>query len=125
LFQEIVLQLWKSFPTFRGESKLSTWMYRIALNTTISGFRKKRITTTELSSISYQLQDIATPLQEEEMKALYAAIEKLTDVEKSIVLLYLEDKPYDEIADITGITANYVAVKMNRIKEKLRKLIKI
>lgn len=125
MFQEIVLQLWKSFPTFRGESKLSTWMYRIALNTAISGFRKKRITTTELSSISYQLQDIATPLQEEEMKALYAAIEKLTDVEKSIILLYLEDKPYDEIADITGITANYVAVKMNRIKEKLRKLIKI
>ena len=125
MFQEIVLQLWKSFPTFRGESKLSTWMYRIALNTTISGFRKKRITTTELSSISYQLQDIVTPRQEEEMKALYAAIEKLTDVEKSIVLLYLEDKPYDEIADITGITANYVAVKMNRIKEKLRKLIKI
>ena len=125
MFQEIVLQLWKSFPTFRGESKLSTWMYRIALNTTISGFRKKRITTTELSSISYQLQDIVTPRQEEEMKALYVAIEKLTDIEKSIVLLYLEDKPYDEIADITGITANYVAVKMNRIKEKLRKLIKI
>lgn len=125
MFQEIVLQLWKSFPTFRGESKLSTWMYRIALNTAISGFRKKRITTTELSSISYQLQDIATPRQEEEMKALYVAIEKLTDIEKSIVLLYLEDKPYDEIADITGITANYVAVKMNRIKEKLRKLIKI
>ncbi len=125
MFQEIVLQLWKSFPTFRGESKLSTWMYRIALNTAISGFRKKRITTTELSSISYQLQDTATAPQEEEMKALYAAIEKLTDIEKSIVLLYLEDKPYDEIADITGITANYVAVKMNRIKEKLRKLIKI
>ena len=125
MFQEIVLQLWKSFPTFRGESKLSTWMYRIALNTAISGFRKKRITTTELSSISYQLQDIVTPRQEEEMKALYVAIEKLTDIEKSIVLLYLEDKPYDEIADITGITANYVAVKMNRIKEKLRKLIKI
>ncbi len=100
-------------------------MYRIALNTAISGFRKKRITTTELSSISYQLQDTATAPQEEEMKALYAAIEKLTDIEKSIVLLYLEDKPYDEIADITGITANYVAVKMNRIKEKLRKLIKI
>ena len=100
-------------------------MYRIALNTAISGFRKKRITTTELSSISYQLQDIVTPRQEEEMKALYVAIEKLTDIEKSIVLLYLEDKPYDEIADITGITANYVAVKMNRIKEKLRKLIKI
>ncbi len=125
MFQEIVLQLWKSFPTFRGESKLSTWMYRIALNTAISGFRKKRITTTELSSISFQLQDTATAPQEEEMKALYAAIEKLTDVEKSIVLLFLEDKPYEEIADITGITANYVAVKMNRIKEKLRKLIKI
>lgn len=125
MFQEIVLQLWKSFPTFRGESKLSTWMYRIALNTAISGIRKKRITTTELSTISYQLQDTATAPQEEEMKALYVAIEKLTDIEKSIVLLYLEDKPYDEIADITGITANYVAVKMNRIKEKLRKLIKI
>lgn len=98
-------------------------MYRIALNTAISRFRKKRIKTTELSSISYQLLDIPNEQQEEEMKTMYRAIEKLTDIEKSIVFLYLEDKSYDEIAEITGITANYVAVKMNRIKEKLRKII--
>ena len=59
------------------------------------------------------------------MKLLHASIEQLSDVEKSIVLLFLEDKPYDEIAEITGISANYVAVKMNRIKEKLRKLLNV
>ena len=116
LFQEIVLQLWKAFPSFRSESKITTWMYRIALNTAISGLRKKKITLTELDK-----KEITS---EEDLQQLYKAIEYLSDIEKSIVLLYLEDKPYEEIAEITGITANYVAVKMNRIKEKLRTLLK-
>jgi RNA polymerase sigma-70 factor, ECF subfamily len=124
LFQEIVLQLWKAFPSFRNESKISTWMYRIALNTAISGLRKKKIQTTTLESISFQLEDKHEISIEDNLQQLYKAIEYLSDVEKSIVLLYLEDKPYEEIAEITGITANYVAVKMNRIKEKLRTLLK-
>jgi RNA polymerase sigma factor (sigma-70 family) len=124
LFQEIVLQLWKAFPSFRNESKITTWMYRIALNTTISGLRKKKITLTALENISFQIEDKKELTIDEDLQQLYKAIEYLSDVEKSIVLLYLEDKPYEEIAEITGITANYVAVKMNRIKEKLRTLLK-
>ncbi len=99
-------------------------MYRIALNTAISGLRKKKIITTDLENISFQIEDRKQENIEENLQLLYKAIEHLSDVEKSIVLLYLEDKPYDEIAEITGITANYVAVKMNRIKEKLKNLIK-
>lgn len=125
LFQEMVLQLWKSFPSFRNEAKITTWMYRIALNTAISGLRKKKITTTFLDSFSYQIEEKNEPTIEDDLQQLYKAIALLSDIEKSIVLLYLEDKPYDEIAEITGITANYVAVKMNRIKEKLRTMIKI
>jgi RNA polymerase sigma factor (sigma-70 family) len=99
-------------------------MYRIALNTTISGLRKKKITLTALENISFQIEDKKELTIDEDLQQLYKAIEYLSDVEKSIVLLYLEDKPYEEIAEITGITANYVAVKMNRIKEKLRTLLK-
>ncbi|MFN8236785.1 MAG: RNA polymerase sigma factor [Chitinophagales bacterium] len=125
LFQEIVLQLWKAFPSFRNESKITTWMYRIALNTAISGLRKKKIETTDLEKIAIQFEDKASENVDDDLKQLYKAVEQLSDVEKSIVLLYLEDKPYEEIAEITGITANYVAVKMSRIKEKLRTLIKV
>ena len=125
LFQEMILQLWKAFPLFRNEAKITTFMYRIALNTAISGIRKKKIKTTELESISFQIKETIEENFSDELKLLYASIEQLSDVEKSIVLLFLEDKPYDEIAEITGISANYVAVKMNRIKEKLRKLLNV
>lgn len=125
LFQEMILQLWKAFPSFRNEAKITTFMYRIALNTAISGIRKKKIKTTELESISFQIKETIEENFSDELKLLYASIEQLSDVEKSIVLLFLEDKPYDEIAEITGISANYVAVKMNRIKEKLRKLLNV
>jgi len=124
LFQEMVLQLWKAFPSFRNESKVTTWMYRIALNTAISGLRKKRVITTELENISLQIADTPQDNFTEELHRLYHAIEYLSAIEKSIILLYLEDKPYEEIAEITGITANYVAVKMSRIKDKLRTLLK-
>ncbi|MBP6660291.1 MAG: RNA polymerase sigma factor [Chitinophagales bacterium] len=125
LFQEMILQLWKAFPSFRNEAKITTFMYRIALNTAISGIRKKKIKTTELESISFQIKETIEENFSDELKLLHASIEQLSDVEKSIVLLFLEDKPYDEIAEITGISANYVAVKMNRIKEKLRKLLNV
>ena len=125
LFQEMILQLWKAFPSFRNEAKITTFMYRIALNTAISGIRKKKIKTTELESISFQINETIEENFSDELKLLHASIEQLSDVEKSIVLLFLEDKPYDEIAEITGISANYVAVKMNRIKEKLRKLLNV
>lgn len=124
LFQEIVAQLWKSFPSFREESKFSTWMYRVALNTAITSFKKtkRRPDQNRLTYDNFQLKDENYDSEiEEEIKNLHRAVSQLTGVEKSIVLLYLESKKYEEIAEITGITQNYVRVKMNRIKKKLKK----
>ncbi len=125
LFQEIVAQLWKSFPSFRKESKFSTWMYRVALNTAITSFKKtkRRPDQNRLTYDNFQIKDESYDAEiEENIKHLHRAVAQLTGVEKSIVLLYLENKKYEEIAEITGITQNYVRVKMNRVKKKLKKL---
>jgi len=123
LFQEIVAQLWKSFPTFRNESKFSTWMYRVALNTAITTFKKSK-RRPDQKSLSYDNFQIAEEKYdsdaEENIKQLHRAVSRLTGIEKSIILLFLENKKYEEIAEITGITQNYVRVKMNRIKKKLK-----
>ena len=127
LFQEIIIQLWKSYPKFRGDSKFSTWLYRIALNTAISDLRKqqRRISPLDPDHLPAQLQDMQySKEQEEQLQQLYAAINQLTEVEKALVMLYLEDKSYDEMEEILGINQNNLRVKMNRIKEKLRKLTK-
>lgn len=119
LFQEICLQLWRSFPNFREESKFSTWMYRVALNTAISNIRKqqKKIVAEPLSN---RLQIPAEPTDDaENAKLLYAAISKLNRIDKAIILLWLEEKSYDEIASITGLTKSNVSVKLMRIKRKL------
>ncbi len=125
LFQEIVAQLWKSFPTFQNRSKFSTWMYRVALNTAITSFKKtkRRPDQNRLTYDNFQIEDEGYDMEtEENIKQLHRAVAQLTGVEKSIVLLYLESKKYEEIAEITGITQNYVRVKMNRVKKKLKKL---
>lgn len=125
LFQEIVAQLWKSYPSFRKESKVSTWMYRVALNTAITSFKKtkRRPDQGSLTYENFQIEEEKYDTEtEENIKMLHKAIQQLTGIEKSIVLLFLENKKYEEIAEITGITQNYVRVKMNRIKKKLKKL---
>lgn len=125
LFQEIVLQLWRAYPSFRGQSKFTTWMYRIALNTAISGFRKRKRRKPELSISEYELQLADAPRDDEteqRLKVMYKAIGKLGKVERAIVLLFLEEHAYKEIGEIVGISENYVAVKMNRIRKKLRTL---
>jgi RNA polymerase sigma-70 factor (ECF subfamily) len=125
LFQEVLVQLWKSYPSFRNESKFSTWMYRVALNTAITSFKKDK-RQPDKSRISYENLQLAEELYdtetEDQIKMLNKAIFQLTGIEKSIILLFLEDKKYEEIAEITGITQNYVRVKMNRIKKKLKLL---
>lgn len=125
LFQEIVVQLWKSFPSFRYESKFTTWMYRVALNTAITLFKKekRRPDQNPISFASLQVAEEAyDPETEENIRLLHRAVAQLTGIEKSIILLFLENKDYEEIAEITGITQNYVRVKMNRIKKKLKLL---
>jgi RNA polymerase sigma-70 factor (ECF subfamily) len=127
LFQEILIQLWKSYDTFRDQSKFSTWMYRVAINTAITNFKKeaKHKKKIELGKELYSLADEPYDHQkEDQLKLLYEAIGRLTGIEKSITLLYLEDHSYEEIAEVTGISQNYVRVKMNRIKKKLETYIK-
>ena len=127
LFQEIVVQLWKAVPTFRGRSKFSTWMYRVALNTAISDFRKKKrslpLSETEMATLEIK-NDLGEGDEEEKLNTIYAAISLLPEIDKAIVMLYLEDRNYEEMEDILGINSNNLRVKMNRIKEKLRQLTK-
>ena len=127
LYQEIVIQLWKSYPRFRGESKFSTWLYRIALNTAISDLRKqkRRPAPIDVSEIPAPLQDLPFPGEEEQqLQQLYAAINRLSEIEKALVMLYLDDRSYEEMEEILGINQNNLRVKMNRIREKLRKMTK-
>jgi RNA polymerase sigma factor (sigma-70 family) len=127
LFQEIVIQLWKAFPKFKGEAKISTWMYRIAINTAITGLRKKKdiIISFEPYTLPEHPVDETTALQkEEQLKELYNAIDKLNQVEKAIVMLYMEDRSYEEMEDILGINQGNLRVKINRIKDKLKQLTK-
>lgn len=127
LFQEIVIQLWKAYPRFRGDSKFSTWLYRIALNTAISDLRKQKhhIRSMEPEKLPTDIQDIQYNRdKEEKLQQLYKAIHQLPEIERGIVMLYLEDRSYEEMEDILGINQNNLRVRMNRIKEKLRKLTK-
>lgn len=127
MYQEIVIQLWRSFSSFRGESKFSTWMYRIALNTAISDLRRqgRRVKVVFPEKPPEQLMaDTSYAEKEEQWKQLSVAIQQLGEIEKAIVVLYLEDRSYEEMEEILGINTNNLRVKMNRIKEKLRKLTK-
>ncbi len=121
LFQEVVLNMWKGYPSFRGDSSIQTWMYRIALNTCVTFLRKSgaRPKTTSLSEDMIVYDDETDTLQ---IKELYTLINRLNEIEKAIVLLYLEERSYDEIAQIVGITRTNVGVRINRIKEKLSQM---
>jgi RNA polymerase sigma-70 factor (ECF subfamily) len=127
LFQDIVIQLWKAYPNFRAEAKFSTWLYRIGLNVAITQLRKQKnkIYATDIDSLHIAIADdhYSTEM-DEQFKEMYAAIEQLNAIEKAIVMLYLEDKSYEEMEEILGISNGNLRVKMNRIKEKLRQITK-
>ena len=120
LFQEIVLQVWKSLESFRQESTIGTWMYRIALNTAITHFRKEKRLGGKVSLTGIDIPDLNDSSEkEDQLKELFKAIEDLDRIDKSIILLYLEEKNYEEISEITGLTRTNVGVRLNRIKIKL------
>ncbi|SIR02225.1 RNA polymerase sigma factor [Maribacter ulvicola] len=126
LFQEITIQLWKAYPKFRGDAKFSTWMYRVALNTAITLYRKnkRRIDTSDYESIIFKIKaDEYDETEELQLKLMYKAVKQLNDVDKALVFLYLEDKNYTEISETLGITEVNARVKMNRIKTKLRTIL--
>ena len=123
LFQETVLNLWKSFPRYRGDSTLNTWVYRIAMNTCITFLRRSNSRPQTIPMTA----SVASLMAEEESKAgqlqeLYRLINQLGKLERALILLWREERSYEEMADILGISKANVAVKLFRTKEKLKKM---
>lgn len=123
LFQDVVYQLWKYFDTFRNESKITTWMYRVAMNTAITHLKKsKRNPHTEpISDSLLHASENKDEVLEERLRLLHRHIKQLNTLERGIMLLLLEEKSYQEIAEITGLNPSNVGTRISRIKEKLRK----
>jgi len=123
LFQEILYQLWKSYPHFKGFSKFSTWMYRVALNTAMmhSQHQKRNLEITGLEMSHEQIEESVDQFHEEEkIQQLYKTIGTLSKIDKAIILLFLEENSYDEIASLTGLTKSNVSVRLVRIKRTLK-----
>ena len=124
LFQEIVLQLWRSYDSFKGQSKISTWMYRVALNTAITLFRKKTKSpqTDELMDFHQKNFMEDDDERQQQVSLLYKVVKMLPKVERAIVMMYLDDLPYKDIAENLGISEVNARVKMNRLKKTLKEL---
>jgi RNA polymerase sigma-70 factor (ECF subfamily) len=126
LINDITLELWKSFKSFNGYSKISTWIYRVALNTSMNYKRKKR-NDTLFSSINDFKTETSEWLNEqdnsEQSEILYRCIDDLNELNKAIILLYLDGNSHDDISEITGISKTNVGTRIGRIKEQIRNLV--
>ena len=123
LRQEIYVNIWLGLKQFRGDSKISTWIYRVAVNSALMALRSSK-SNIETVSVDFGLLDLSSEIddaQKENLQVLHSLINRLEDMEKAIILLWLDEYSYDEIADTLGIKRNTVAVKIHRIKDKLSK----
>jgi len=120
IFQEIVLQAWGAYPRFKNTAKASTWLYRIALNTAINYHRKNKIETIYHPDFLNESEAHAATASDEEYRIMHQFIAGLPALEKALVMLYLDDYSYKEIADIMGLSATNVGTRLMRIKEKLK-----
>ena len=127
LFQDILIQLWNAYPSFKGLSKFSTWMYRVALNTAIARVRKGKKLENEQLTPEFKMDVVDGGHEndlEDRIKLLHRAISKLNKAEKAIIMLYMDDYSYEDISDIAGISVSNVGVKIVRIKKKLHTFLK-
>jgi RNA polymerase sigma factor (sigma-70 family) len=127
LYQEIIYQLWKSFKSFKNYSKISTWIYKIALNTAIGHLVKEKRSGRKITfeDVILQTTEHEDREKKEKVESLYAEIKKLNPIDKGIMLLYLEGNNYEELATITGFTYSNIATRLSRIKQKLTLKFKI
>lgn len=123
LRQEIYINVWRSLEKFRGDSKMSTWIYRVAVNSALMALRsaKPKFETVNLEFSPKDLSSELSDEQRENLQTMHALIGRLGEMEKAVILLWLDEYSYDEIADTLGLKRNTVATKIHRIKEKLSK----
>ena len=124
-YQEVCLQIWRSRDNFRDESEWSTWIYRLALNVCLTLLKKKKNTSQHIDSDSLpnEIIEDSHAFADEALNQLYDAIRQLSEVDRAVTLLYLEEKSYQEIAEIIGTNPNNIGVRIKRIKERLKKIL--
>ncbi len=126
-YQEVCLQIWRTRDKFRGEAKWSTWIYRLSLNICLTLIKKKKKNrqhyTSDYKVQNEALEDDSRTFSDESLNLLYDAIKQLSGIDRAVILLYLEEKPNKEIAEIIGTTPNNIGVRVNRIKERLKKIL--
>jgi len=124
-YQEVCLQIWKSKDRFRDQAEWSTWIYRLSLNVCLTLLKKKKNNHQHFASDYLPVEATVDnhALADESINYLYDAIRQLSEVDRAVILLYLEEKSYREIADITGTNPNNIGVRIKRIKERLRRLL--
>jgi len=124
-YQEVCLQIWKSRDNFQEQSEWSTWVFRLSLNVSLSLLKKKKNNHQHFASdySPVELPEERTDNTDDSFKQLYNAIRKLSEVDRGVILLYLEEKSYQEIADIMGTNPNNIGVRIKRIKERLKKIL--
>ena len=126
LINDITLELWKSFGRFKGDSKISTWIYRIALNTSMNYKRKREKDRLFFLDDLKQIENLSWLIEQPDSshsEILYQCIDELNQLNKAIILLYLDGNSHDEISDITGISKTNVGTRISRIKEQLKNLV--
>ena len=121
--QEVTIQLWRSHKNFENRSKISTWVYRVTLNVCLTLSKKRSRTIDTVSLLSTDYYDSNDEVEREQVATLYRSIKRLRESERAIVLLYLDDKSYKEIAEILGITVTNVGARVNRVKNQLREIV--
>jgi len=126
LEQEIVFQLWRSYERFSGKSKFSTWMYRVALNTAITYFKKekRRVDKNPIHEKIEIRAEEEDDTKESQLHYFYKAVQELNKVEKALILLFVEGQSHKEIGDNMGLTEGNARVKLNRTKKKIQEIIK-
>ena len=124
-YQEVCLQIWRSRGNFREQSEWSTWIYRLSLNVCLTLLKKKKKDPQHFASdkLPAEAVDDSHAFTDESLNQLYVAIRQLSEVDRAVILLYLEEKSYQEIADIIGTNPNNIGVRIKRIKERLKKLL--
>lgn len=124
-YQEVCLQIWRSKANFRKEAEWSTWVYRITLNVCLTLLKKKKNNVQHFVSDSLAAEETENnyAFSDESLNLLYEAIRKLSEIDRAVIMLYLEEKSYKEIADIIGTNPNNIGVRVQRIKIRLKKLL--